>query len=377
MLRKVISLALLVSAWSLPVAAGFDMLPTKDGQCRFFYPTDKNTQGWTIQVSSQDMCQNGTVNKHGQVTIYNAFGAPVEQIYGFFNGGYWTGDKELSADVIAGYAENSDTYKVSFELSSGTGFDIRYLSQMVSQKQKDTTFASFSFCQPFRVLVQTQDYGLFQDKSLITEIIDEIAQYAKKLCPAEQKIQLFGSSKERPTQDDVFFYADIDLTTAQIDVKRNDANAFSRQENMILISNELDKKVEVQIEQNVVDEENKVPDISEEGIEVNARDINKLDASEEISSLLDKVPHLLTISRLTGKTVHGSVVVKIERVVDKTADVITPLPLQLVGDGLQTGWAIVTGDFSYETGRLGAELKGRANVTSVVPCQQSYCTDIK
>ena len=372
MLKKVTTLALLVSAWALPVAAGFDMVPTQDGQCHFFYPTDKNTHGWTIQTSSEHMCQNGTVNKHGQVTIYNAFGMPVEQIYGFFNGGYWTGNKELSADVIAGYAENSDTYKVAFELSSNTGFDIRYLSQMVAKKQKDTTFGPFSFCGPFRVLIQTEDFGLFQDKSLTTEIIDEVAQHAKKLCPAEQKIQLFGSTKERPSGDDVFFYADIDLKTAQIDVKRNDAADFAKKQEALSEKTENEPSEPAVVPVRPVSVADEVPAPVNNG----SNDVN--DTNEpDMLQLMDKIPHLLTISRLTNKPVQGTTVVEIKRVTNNTAEAVTPASLKLTGDNLSVGWAIVSGEFSYESGKKGSDLTGKVNVTSLIPCQQAYCADIK
>ena len=371
MLKKVTTLALLVSAWALPVAAGFDMVPTQDGQCHFFYPTDKNTHGWTIQTSSDHMCQNGTVNKHGQVTIYNAFGMPVEQIYGFFNGGYWTGDKELSADVIAGYAENSDTYKVAFELSSNTGFDIRYLSQMVAKKQKDTTFGPFSFCGPFRVLVQTGDFGLFQDKSLTTDIIDEVAQYAKKMCPTEQKIQLFASTKERPTGDDVFFYADIDLKTAQIHVKRNDASDFAKKHDAL--SETIENKASEQV---VVP----VNPVSEAEVSTLADNVvgNEMSSEEpDILQLMDKIPHLLTISRLTGKPVQGTTVVEIKRVTNNMGEVVSPVSLQLTGSNLSVGWAVISGEFSHKSGKKGSDLTGTVNVTSFILCQKPYCADIK
>ena len=380
MLKKVTTLALLVSAWALPVAAGFDMVPTQDGQCRFFYPTDKNTSGWYIETSSQEMCQNGVVNKQGQVTVYNAFGNPVEQIYGFFSGGYWTGDKELSAQVLSGYAENADTYKVAFELPSDTGFDIRYLSQMVSQKQKDTTFGAFSFCHPFRILVQTGDYGLFQDESLTTEIIDDAARYAKVLCPTEQKIQLFGSSKERPSGDDVFFYADIDLKTAQIDVKRNDAAAFAKRQNTE--DEKIDVENKVLINGTKTIDLNPTDDASEKLLPnvvpvVNSIDDTQVDNEVDFIQLMDKIPHLLTISRLTGKPVQGTTIVEIKRVSGKMAEVVSPVSLHLTGENLVAGWAIISGDFSYESGRKGAELTGKVLVSSVIPCSETYCVDMK
>ena len=379
-MKNILTFMALICGVSTSVLAGFDMILTKDGTCQFFYPTDKNTQGWYIEPSSEDMCQNGVINKHGQITIYNAFGRPIEQIYGFFNGGYWTGDKELSANIISGYNENAMTYKVSFELPSDTGFDVRYLSQMTSRKQKDGSFGAFSFCEPFRILIQTGDYGLFQDKSLTTEIIDDIARYAKTLCPTEQKIQLFGASEERPSQEDVFFYADIDLKTAQIDVKRNDAHIFAkRRENVVdTIENMSDLQQDTAIQTQVNPVERVSDSLLPDSISVaQPQTSNEVKEESAMSQLMDKIPHLLTISRLTGKPVLGTVIVNIKRITGKIAEVIAPYHLQLTGDDLVNGWAIVSGYFSYVSGRKGAELTGAVQVSSVLSCSEPNCTDIK
>ena len=375
MFKGILTFLALVCCLGTSAVAGFDMVTTSDGTCQFFYPTNKNTSGWYIEPSSKDMCQNGFVNKHGQITVYNAFGKPIEQIYGFFNGGYWTGDKELSAQVISGYAENKDTYKVSFELPSDTGFDVRYLSQMVTKKQKDASFGAFSFCNPFRILVQTEDYGLFQDKSLTTEIIDDVAKYAKILCPAEHKIQLFGSPKERPTQTDVFFYADIDLKTAQIDVKRNETEHFKKQKEMLsstpdnvsvlsLTDIEQADLSPIHVVSEVVSGENPTTEVKTEDIKT------------DIARLTDKVPHLLTISRLTGKPVQGTVIVEIKRVSGKTAEVVSPCSLHLTGENLISGWAIISGTFSHKSGRKAVELNGNVDVSSIISCMEPYCTDV-
>lgn len=375
MLKNVLTFMICVGGFAVSAFAGFDMVSTKDGTCRVFYPTDKNTQGWYIEPSSEEMCQNGVINKHGQITIYNAFGKPVEQIYGFFNGGYWTGNKELSARVISGYAENMGVYKVSFELPSDTGFDVRYLSQMVSKKQKDGNFSAFSFCGPFRVLIQTGDYGLFQDKSLTTEIIDEVAQFAKTLCPAEQKIQLFGSPKERPLQEDVFFYADIDLKTAQIDVKRNEAHAFAKRQEKV--SDIVENRTDLQQNDAVQPELNPIKTAEVIVPEVKPQAGVEPEDKTDIVQLMDKVSHLLTISRLTGKPVQGTVIVDIKRVTGKTAEVMTPYHLQLTGDNLVSGWAVVSGEFSYVSGRKGDKLTGTAHIASVLSCSEPNCMDIK
>lgn len=363
---------------SCPAIAEFKALTTEDAACHFFYPTHKNTQGWYIKTSSSDMCQNGTVNKHGEVTIYNAFSEPVEQFYGFFNGGYWLGQTSLSADVISAKAENDSVYKVSFVLPNDTGFDIKYISQMSAQKQNNKTYGPFTFCAPFRILVQTEDFGLFKDKNLTTEIIDDIARQARRLCPTEQAIQLFGATKENPKQEDIFFYADINLQTAQIDVKRNEAEAFAKRFEDIKTKSEtpLDT-ISLTDTALTTDSLHNTPSIIPTEIITPVPKTEQAQDLKNNTAVLDKVPHLLTLSRLTGAPVSGTAAVEISKVSDNTAVAIKPLPLNLTGDNLQTGWAIISGDFKHKTGKQASQLTGSVTISSFIPCATAYCVEIE
>lgn len=371
--------------FSRSALADFGMLATEDGTCRFFYPTVKNTQGWYIKPSSPDMCQNGFLNKHGEVTIYNAFSIPVEQFYGFFNGGYWMGQTNLSAEIVTARSENNNVYKVSFALPSETGFDIRYLSQMTSKKTDGKTYGSFTFCNPFRILIQTDDFGLFKDKKLTTEIIDEVARHAQRLCPTEQAIQLFGSPKENPKQEDIFFYADINLQTAQIDVKRNEATAFAEKfEEKAETDTPLEQIQTASDYASVQTGPASSSDISSPASNIEIIiPVPKTDQSvstevpENNNQIFDKIPHLLTLSRLTKTPVHGTTVVHIVKATDTHAETAVPLPLTLNGKDLKIGWAIISGDFKHETGKKTTELTGSVEVKSFIPCTKEYCTDIQ
>ena len=92
-----------------------------------------------------------------------------------------------------------------------------------------------------------------------------------------------------------------------------------------------------------------------------------LDIDTEIQ--LDKIPHLLTASRLLKQPVDGKALVHVayfndigEAVVDK------PVSLKVKGSGLSLGWGILSGDFIYlqPTGKLN-DVRGMVNVLSFVP----------
>ncbi len=409
MFKKVLTLALLGSALALPVAAEDYMISTKDGACRFFYPTHKNTQGWHIEVTPASMCQNGVVGQHGQVTIYDAFSKPVEEFSGFFNGGYWLGKTALTADIVSTAIEPNGLYKVYFKLPSEAHFDLQYISQMTARRQKDTTYGAFGFCNPFRVLAHTNDFGLFQDEALVSEIIDELAMYAKRYCPAQHKIMLYAATKEQPDMTDVFYYSEIDLETAEVNVKRNQAEQFAKQ--ALAIKNIPDDAVEAEeIRQEMIKQtEQVIQDLERQNNQESIKNTPTVDYSfhqvnetkqesqspkgkagenafseqiQPISSekggqaLLDKVPHVLLLSRLWNRSVPGTGIVHIIRSDNQSAVANQPVTLTLTGADLHTGWGVVSGTFQYQSG-LGADMTGTVQVSSFVSCSNPYCTDIQ
>ncbi len=409
MFKQVITLALLVSALSFPVAAEDYMISTKDGTCRFFYPTHKNTQGWHIDVTPASMCQNGVVGQHGQVTIYDAFSKPVEEFSGFFNGGYWLGKTALTADIISTAVEPNGLYKVYFKLPSEAHFDLQYISQMTARRQKDKTYGAFGFCNPFRVLAHTNDFGLFQDEALVSEIIDELAVYAKRYCPAQHKIMLYAATKEQPDMTDVFYYSEIDLETAEVNVKRNLAAQFAQKalttKNIPADAVEADQmrqEITAQNEQTIQDLEwqnnqesienapttdyafyqANAPETDNQTVMANGDKNTVSDSIRPIMSendgraLLDKAPHLLLLSRLWNRSVQGTSVVHIIRADNQSAVANQPASLTLTGTDLHIGWGIVSGLFQYQSGS-GANMTGTVQVSSFVPCLNPYCTDIQ
>lgn len=382
MLKKILIMGL-ACLTVLPALAG-EGLTTLDKSCRFYYITQKNTQGWYINVSPE-MCKNGLVQGQGEVTIYNAFGKPTEQVYGFFNAGFWTGDKALNASILGQSMEPDGTQKVFFTVPNDTYAKAMFIGQMTATKQKDGSYTPFSFCAPFRVLVKTDDLTTFQKQEYTNNLVDGIVRQVRTLCPAEQTIMLYGASVEYPTPNDIFFYAIVNLQTAHIDVKKNAAFVVSQTP---VISDfkpdALSGVPEVPVLPDDLSGLTGSPDGLSGEVSASEEDILPIPVPktqgvepllpQEIPALLDKVPHLLLSSRVLQKPILGAAVMRIKSVQGTSGTADEPSQLTLMGDGLQPGWGVVLGTFTASK-TLG--IAGRVQVSSFVPCLQDRCQELE
>ncbi len=459
------------------VMAQSPSLYTKDGKCRYYYFTPKNTQSWYIKTTD-GLCDDGIVDGQGAVTVYNAFSQPIEEIYGFFNKGFWTGDMPLSAPVLYQTVESDSTQKVYFQIPNDTYYDFQLIGQMSSQKQKDGTYEAFKFCNPFRILLQTEESDLFTDDQKLIEIVDELVKKTRNYCPAEETLYFYASRLERPNPDEIFFFAEVDLRTARIVIKRNDPpaknpndlsnpdtvkppidlhgngqsypadtvgnipngnfendmlgtpsqmgassymNVSQSVENMIeasnktpqenadvLISHSQDAQIYIDLRdsspksaranqandavgknadakkknnaaQNVNNEKQTGDDDKDAVIEHAGKVLtDKHQTSENISKQsIDKVPHLLLAGKIMRKPVQGTAIVYISDVSDDAGRSNKPNPLKLEGKDLTVGWAVISGDFEYQSTSNSGKLRGKVHVNSVAPCQSNQCRDIK
>lgn len=452
-------------------------LYTKDGKCRYYYFTPKNTQSWYIQASD-GLCDDGIVDGQGVVTVYNAFSQPIEEIYGFFNEGFWTGDMPLSAPVLYQTVDSDGTQKVYFQIPNDTYYNFQLIGQMSSQKQKDGTYEAFKFCNPFRILLQTEESDLFTDNQKLIEIVDELVQKTRDYCPAEETLYFYASRLERPNLDDIFFFAEVDLRAARITIKRNAPPEKSPSDSLApgMASPPIDPYADMQNYSNgaakngmngnfdnmpgapvqagassymngsqnagnsnlsaqntmskatpyaqtgnsqetqtYIDLRNNSPkraqanrtkesadkkivskkegnaetgrsdkQASADGKNAGDRHTGKtfsqnrpISENNQSEQGIDQVPHLLLSSKIMHKPVSGMAVVYIADATDEAGRSNKPNPLKLEGKDLTVGWAVVSGDFDYQSTSSSGKLRGKVIVKSVVPCQSKQCKDIK
>lgn len=225
-------------------------LMTMDKTCTLYYTTDKNTAGWSFQIG-QGACQNGFAQGRMIITVYDAFHKPIEQIYGFFNRGYWTGEHKLDADIIDA-STDGNLEKVSFLIETDDQTGARLIGQM---NTPIGTVQPFEICRPFKALIQTRDNYLLNDEQTRDRLMARINLFAQSLCPDLEMIQIYGSMQHNPAPEDVSFFAEadtvrhetrliktpvagdkpIDITVGQID-------------NMLILSRVMNKPIRVRVQ---------------------------------------------------------------------------------------------------------------------------------
>lgn len=351
------------------------VLNTTDKTCSIHYLTHGNTTGWFLTDISGS-CASGTLSGEASVIVRNAFGKVEEQLVGYFNQGYWTGSEQTNAPLkILFLNHDSEEQFLTYDLGQEDRLDVHYLGKMTATRRADNTYGPFLSCDPVRILAITSDSELFTDESVQQGLITSAVQRARNVCPKTMQIQFYGADRDNPQNEDIFFFADIDLETKHIKVRRTPSSLNTWK--TIQVRNNITEKT-------VLPKENIPPSVwnaSKKNEDINRDDdisllspkeknkptLPVLDVDTEIR--LDKIPHLLTASRLLKQAVDGKALVHIdsfnemgEAVADK------PVRLKIKGNGLSLGWGVLEGYFTYlyPSGKLD-EPRGIAEATSFTP----------
>lgn len=404
-------------------------LSTYDQKCRINYLTDKNTKGWYITVSSEN-CPDGLLNGYAEVTVYDAFSRPSEQIYGYFTNGYWTGDVDLKRRSLKRSSEEYGIQKAVFEITRDTSSNITYIGQMTSRRNARDVYTSFEICDPFRVLAVTPHMALFKNPHATQAILDDVIKHTREICPAEKRILFFSATTDHPLPKDIVFYADINLETGKTYIKRNKAlhpdvsdkeiadtgaggedvavamdlkgavgspvNASVRLEmdealakdkkqslNNSINDNTYEKKsVETpltvdELIDSVVEESDKKSE-NKESVQGNTDQVKlrQSDVKQKKSIVgMDTITHLRLMSQVNQKPVFGTIIVYVDRLNDMGGVANTPSILTLQGENIVTGWGIASGYFSFD--RSDNRPSGVVQVTSFIPCATYQCKDIQ
>ncbi len=393
---------------SVTAAEKSDVILTSEQGCQIHYITDKNVDGWSIGGQLGE-CPDGWVDGYADITISNAFGKPVEQIFGHFRNGFWVGSKAIPFSVV-GLSETVDNERaLNVDLDQNEEHKIQYIGQLRAKKMADGSFDAFTACPTTRVLAVTENRDVFENETVQSELLNEAIHYAKTLCPEVNGIHFYGASVSDPSDKDIFFFAEIDLGLRQIQVKRLPSSARKKAESERLARirvepsgvpimkvtpirpesvtprSEAEKNAEkipeisetetiessskksdinVAEEAPVWETEAKNPPPTAEVIPTNSashsetmvigepsveNDTNPSNVEETNKIVVDAIPHLLTASRLLKKTVSGTAIVHVFRVdLSGQAWIDLPVPMKANGRLVQTGWNVVSGLFSAE-----------------------------
>lgn len=397
------------------------ILSTYDKKCQIRYLTDKNTKGWYISVSP-DSCSEGYLNGYADVTVYDAFSRPSEQIYGYWTDGYWTGETNLKKRFLKRSSEEYGVQKATFEVAKDKASDITYIGQMTARRNARDVYMPFEICDPFRILAVTPHTALFKNPHATQVILDDVVKQVREICPAEKRILFFSAQTDSPLPQDIVFYADINLETGKTYIKRNKAlhpeatnpkklakpdrddlavaadlkgavgssvDVALRQEVSFGMSSNLENSVldgasgpvvELPMQKDISSLDTLIdataPQVEKTAETDQAVSAETSESTVSVSSTpangMDTVAHLRLMSQVNQKPVFGTAVVHVDTLNEIEGIVDLPMPLTLTGKAFVAGWGVVSGFFDFD-----ATGKGFVQVTSFLPCATHACRDIQ
>ena len=383
-----------------------ELIATTDRSCGIHYLTHNNTIGWYL-TEVEGTCVNGVLNGFGHVSLRNAFGKVVQDITGFFVQGYPTQSNYEGVSLKTLWLADNNL-SLTFDLGKEERLDIKYLGRMTSLRQSDETYTSFDACHPAIILAVTPNLDLFEDEAVQQELINSVINRIAPVCPDTTQIYFYGSDKEDPENKDIAFFADINMETGHIKVRRlpsspriRDVWNSPKEAADIPVPHEIRRESGLPVVQitpvkpgskpTVVNPASKEP--KTRSIPISTHPVpKKVSASESVlepqtvpttqsPSIIqpnpapateapqrpdwDDIPALLTAARLLKQPVEGKALIHISQF-DNTGIALTdnPTALRVKGDKLPLGWIVVQGLFSYTPAQTSSDTIGFVQVQS-------------
>ncbi len=184
---------------------------TKNKGCFINYLTEKNTNGWYIETDREECDKEGYLSGYHKITVYNAFSKPIERLRGHFSNGYWTGDTFLKNVKFYRMSEELGKQKAVFDIYNDTENDVRYIGQMMTQKTDAGTYPPFRVCNPFRIMGVVKDISRLDDPHYLQLIFNQVIKQIRQICPVDEKAMLFLSYTDKPQQEDIVIFVQMDL----------------------------------------------------------------------------------------------------------------------------------------------------------------------
>ena len=403
-----------------------EFITTTDRTCGLHYLTHGNTVGWYL-TDVEGSCLNGLLNGAARVTLRNAFGKVVQNMNGFFAQGYPIHSNYGNITLKTLWLSDTPNQSLVFDLGNEEKFNIRYLGKMSAEQQSDDTYSAFNACEPAIVLAVTKELNLFEDESVQQELINSVLNNLAPICPDAHQVYFYGSTKENPENKDIAFFADINLESGHIKIRRLPSSPRYRdilknpseaadmpvpkeirretglpvvqitpvkpENKSVSIEGEESELLEEPIsDQSIIDSSFEVaappqpipviqsapkpvaipsPQPVTQPITIPKKESKQVETSTDPTPVWDDVPALLTASRLLKQPVEGKVLVHIAQF-DAMGIALTdnPVALRIKGDKIPLGWVVVQGDFSHTPPQTASDPIGFVQAKSITPLKE-------
>jgi len=373
-----------VTAVALPPVRD-EVITTTDRNCAIHYLTHDNTTGWYLTEFEGD-CQSGVLEGAGLVTVRNAFGKTVGQLNGFFRQGYWMGNQEVLAPLKTLLLRDDPEQTLVVDLGREDHLDVRYLGKLTAARRSDNTYGPFVGCRPAQVLAVTTQPELFEDETVQQGLINSAINRAKQLCWGTEWIYFYASQTENPDNQDIIFFADINLETRKIKVRRLPSSGHNRDlltlgtsGSAIPQPKEIRRETGLPVVQitpvKPEQEEKMLAQPQAQTVQVSSQvqsvpQVPVVDTQNELlPPNLDDIPALLTASRLLKQPIDGKALIHIHHFNEKGEAVLDePVPLRATGSALSIGWGVAEGMFTHHSADSGdPESRGFVQIKSFTP----------
>lgn len=189
------------------------ILKTPKNKCQIVYLTEKDTRGWYIKTEREECGKDKFLTGYHHITVYNAFKNPVEDLYGYFSNGYWTGNDYIRNVEFKRFSDELGIQKATFSFYTDNKNEIEYIGQMSTQKTNAGTYPAFQVCEPFRVLGVVKDLQILDNPHMLQTIFKTVEKETRRFCPTEKRVMLFLSDTENPQQTDIRLFVKMNLAT--------------------------------------------------------------------------------------------------------------------------------------------------------------------
>ena len=238
-LKYILTICVCCSAYAIASAESFlleeQIVPTVSTKCKIIYLTEKNTRGWRAQTDRDECDETQFLNGYHRITMLNGFGKPVENLYGYFSNGYWTGNAHVKDVVFNRFSDELGIQKATFPIYTDVKNKIRFIAQMSTQKTTAGMYPAFKVCEPFRILGIVEDFSVLDKPQVLQSIFRTLEQETRRFCPTEKEVMLFFSQSEKPNQEDVKVFVNMDLVTHRHKILRAEEETKKLSEEVILI----------------------------------------------------------------------------------------------------------------------------------------------
>lgn len=238
-LKYILTICVCCSAYAIASAESFlleeQIVPTVSTKCKIIYLTEKNTRGWRAQTDRDECDETQFLSGYHRITMLNGFGKPVENLYGYFSNGYWTGNAHVKDVVFNRFSDELGIQKATFPIYTDVKNKIRFIAQMSTQKTTAGMYPAFKVCEPFRILGIVEDFSVLDKPQVLQSIFRTLEQETRRFCPTEKEVMLFFSQSEKPNQEDVKVFVNMDLVTHRHKILRAEEETKKLSEEVILI----------------------------------------------------------------------------------------------------------------------------------------------